>query len=155
MLTYFLERGYWNADSCWHWGGGCQKSPKKCWRTLWVVPLHTYCTIPTSPLFLVCELEKKGPKYGLQKSGCKNRAIIFQKAKRVTLLVAIRILVCADWLANCITILKFYCAISIFSVDWIQSKHELYLKLRKESIHEIKVLFWVDSGQHFINTFGL
>ena len=93
-------------------------------------------------------LKKRVQNMGCKKSGCKNRAIIFQKAKRVTLLVAIHILVCADWLANCITILKFYCAISIFSVDWIQSKHELYLKLRKESIHEIKVLFWVDSGQH-------
>ena len=37
MLTYFLGKGYWNADSCWHGGGRCQKSPKKCWHTLWTV----------------------------------------------------------------------------------------------------------------------
>ena len=39
-IFLFLGRGYWNNDSCWHGGRRCQKSPKKCWLTLWTVPYH-------------------------------------------------------------------------------------------------------------------
>ena len=28
MLTYFLGRGYWNADGCWHGGGGVKNLQK-------------------------------------------------------------------------------------------------------------------------------
>ena len=42
MLTHFLGRGYWNADSCLHRGGVCQKSLKKCRRTLWMVLNRRY-----------------------------------------------------------------------------------------------------------------
>ena len=38
-IVFFLKTTYRiHADRCWHGGGGCQKSLKKCWRTLWMVP---------------------------------------------------------------------------------------------------------------------
>ena len=65
MLTYFLGRGYQNAKNEWHGKCGCQKSWKKCWRTLWMA---TFLTLQ------IQTIETLNSKFKVSIVGCLQHA---------------------------------------------------------------------------------